>query len=65
MRQADALRLMPARRPEQAKTDGTRMGRKQREIDTAAVPGCAEWIGHAVVDTDHRAAFRTQGVAQG
>ena len=56
MRQADALRLMPARGLEQAEIDGTRMGRKQREIHAAAVPRRAEWIGLAVLETDHRPA---------
>ena len=63
LRQAEAFRLMPTCGLEQAKVDGARMGRKQREIDAAAVPGRAEWIGHAVVETDHRAAFPTLGVA--
>src|SRR5215470_9553413 len=42
LRQAEALRLMPAVVLEQAEIHGARMGRKQGEINAAAVPGCAE-----------------------
>src|SRR5262249_3345813 len=57
-RQADAVRLVRPVGLEQAEVDGARMSRKQREVDATTVPGRAQRVGHAVVETNHTDGFR-------